>query len=65
MAGRVSVGDLSELGMVNLRSIGDIATESVSSLPKDVLLEGECPELVSCSLDVAPPAAPLEPDFCE
>ena len=41
IAGSVSVGDLSELGMVNLRSIGDIATESEPSLLEDMLLGGE------------------------
>ena len=41
IAGRVSVGDRSELGMVNLRSIGDIATESESCLWGDTLLDGE------------------------
>ncbi len=40
IAGRVSVGDRSELGMVNLRSIGEIAADSGSPFLCE-LLDGE------------------------
>ena len=65
IAGRVSVGDLSEVGMVNFRSIGDIATESESSFPDSVVLEGEGLDLDPSSLAVVLLVAVLEFGICE
>lgn len=67
IAGRASVGR-SELGMVNLRTIGESAAESVSP-EGDLLLEDEEPPPASFSLGLGTPFATgseaLWQDACE
>lgn len=53
------MGDLSELGMVNLRSIGEIATVSESAFPEDMLLEGEWADLNPSLVDPVQSTAAL------